>query len=255
MTRNFYVFDCETVPLSPSEIAEAIPDFDPAEIKVGNLGLQKAAEKIEAKRLEHHNRILERAALSPLTGRVAAIGIRGPARADGEIDERTDFNDNEETLIRSFFLALVSDLDGVWIGFNIANFDIPFLMRRAWRLGIEPPRGIFKGRYLSNWFIDLAQVWQAGEHRPEPISLNRLGQFLGLGVKMDNGANFASLLYQDQETAQAYLQRDLYLTWKIAERLGVFSSQESISNAEESRERTLDDGKSAGQTSEALVFW
>jgi hypothetical protein len=251
---NYRCFDIETVPLSPSEIAQAIPDFDPGEVKVGNLGAEKAAEKIEAKRLEHQNRILERAALSPLTGRVAAIGIRGPARADGEIDERTDFNDNEETLIRSFFLALVSDPDGVWIGFNCFNFDLPFLMRRAWKLGIIPPRGILKGRYPSNWFIDLAIIWQAGEYRPEPISLNRLGQFLGLGVKMDNGANFASLLYQNQETAKAYLQRDLYLTWKIAERLGVFLSQESISNAEESRERTLDDGKSSVQTSE-LVFW
>jgi hypothetical protein len=36
------------------------------------------------------------------------------------------------------------------VGFNINAFDLPFLFRRSWALGIAVPFGLRKGRYWSN---------------------------------------------------------------------------------------------------------
>jgi hypothetical protein len=217
MKRKIYCFDIETVPLPDEELRAAMPEE--SEIKLGNL---KDPAKIEAKREEHRNRFLEHAALSPLTGRIAAIGVLGPYRSDEETDCRLDFS-AEEKLIHAFFNYFTLDPNqrSLWIGFNITNFDLPFLLRRAWKLGITPPAGLLRGRYLSNWFIDLAEIWRGSEQRPEPISLDRLGRYLGVGGKEGTGAGFATLLYSDQGAAQRYLSGDLHLTWRIAERLGV----------------------------------
>jgi DNA polymerase elongation subunit (family B) len=214
---NYYVFDIETVPLPDEQIKAFMPDFDPAEIKTGNLGPDKAAAKVEAERVKHQNRILERAALSPLTGKVAAIGILGP---NAEAEELYLWSPEEE-LINWCFKRFCDDELGVWIGFNISQFDIPFLMRRAWALGITPPAGFTKGRYLSNWFIDLAEVWRGPSHEREHISLDKLGRFLGLGGKEKSGAAFAAMQYGDPDAAREYLRHDLGLTWAIAKRLGV----------------------------------
>jgi hypothetical protein len=241
MTPNFYVFDIETVPLPDDQLAEM--DLGEA-VKLGNL---KDPEKIEAKRREHENRCYERAALSPLTGRVAAVGILGPNKRD----LRVDFSE-EEKLIRSLFDYFCHDNAGWWIGFNIAQFDLPFVVRRAWALGIQPPRWLVNGRYLSSNFIDLAQVWRLCAYEKELISLDRLARFLGLGNKDGSGAGFAQLLYADKAAARAYLEKDLFLTWSIAERFGLFAANPDEGEPKVAQPQAEDEGATA---EDELVFW
>lgn len=213
------VFDIETVPLPEEQILALLPAFDPDEVKVGNRKPETAEKYIEEKRAEHKARVLERAALSAITGKVAALGIwDGDAGATGVI-----LIDEERRLIETFFTRFELGLGEMtrWVGFNIEHFDIPFLLRRAWALGIRPPAGLVKGRYLTSWFVDLMNVWRASTGERELISLGRLAQFLGQGNKDGTGAAFAALLYEDQAKAAEYLRNDLALTWRIAERLGV----------------------------------
>jgi hypothetical protein len=226
---DYYVFDIETVPLPDEELRQAIPAFNEEEVKVGNLKPENAAAKIEKARLEHANRILEKAALDPLTGRVAAVGILGPA-ATGTV--RTLFDPDEKKLINWFFSEYVRTGESRWIGFNIAGFDIPFLLRRAWKLGIKPPyHALLKGRYLSSFLIDLAEVWRCSTHERDFPSLSRLAEFLGVGSKLGSGAGFAHLLYSDEKAAREYLERDLYLTWAVAVRLGVIDQRPEAKKA------------------------
>lgn len=225
---DYFVFDIETVPLPDEELREAIPAFNEEDVKTGNLKPENAAAKIEKARLEHANRALEKAALDPLTGRVAAVGILGPA-ATGTV--RTLFDPDEKKLINWFFGEYVRITESYWIGFNIAGFDIPFLLRRAWKLGIRPPRGLLKGRYLSSFLIDLAEVWRCSTREKEFPSLDRIARFLGVGTKNGTGAGFAHLLYSDETAAREYLERDLYITWAVAVRLGVIHEAEAAKKA------------------------
>ena len=106
------------------------------------------------------------------------------------------------------------------IGFNIAHFDLPFLIRRSMKHGIKFAPVFRNYRYLSDQFIDLMLVWKCGVHE-DNISLDRLARFLGVGQKSGNGKDFARLWREDREKAVAYLTNDLELTRKCAEKLGV----------------------------------
>jgi hypothetical protein len=94
-------------------------------------------------------------------------------------------------------------------------------VRRAWCLGLPVPPMLYNGRYMPSCFIDLAAIWKGSAWEKEIPSLERLGRAFGLGGKAGHGAHFAATLYQSEETARAYLQRDLELTWDIAMRMGV----------------------------------
>jgi hypothetical protein len=85
-----------------------------------------------------------------------------------------------------------------------------------------------KGRYWNPILVDLMQVWNAGGR--EYVKLDVLARFFGIGGKPTGdgactGAVFASLWNSGNEesraAARAYLENDLEMTWKLAERLGV----------------------------------
>jgi RNase_H superfamily len=219
-----YCFDIETAPLGSEALELIAPPFDPNSVKVGNLGGQKAAEKIEKGRADHFTKFMRHAALSPVTGSIVAIGVIGPT----DEDLTSAIGCSEETLLR-FFFDMFTDSIGTaggahWIGFNIAAFDVPFIVRRAWHLKVAIPPELVSRRYLSRAFTDLMEVWKLTGGWNDLISLSDLAQFLGLPPKDSKGAQFVELLRYEPEKAAAYLQNDLRLTWGIADRLGAFKS-------------------------------
>ena len=215
---NHYIFDIETVPLPTDQLEVIMPVFDPESVKVGNYGPEKAAEKIEKARLEQFNRFMRDAALSALTGQVAMIGIRDES-ANTYIFSLPD----EKTIISEWLRIFDRERGAHWIGFNISNFDLPFLIRRAWFHRLAIPYGILKGRYLSSRFTDLLQLWTASEYSNRfEVSLAELSKFFGAGTKTEDGAKFAELLRYKPDAARAYLANDLEITWKIAEAMGAF---------------------------------
>jgi hypothetical protein len=207
-TPLHFVFDIETIPQPDADL-----ELDDAEIKLGRL---TDPAKIEAKRQEAKAKAVERAALSPLTGKIAAIGVLGPTKQDCII-----YFGPEEDLIHTFFDYFYRDTSVPWVGFNITEFDLPFIIRRAWHYGILPPPMFYSGRYLPGQFIDLAKIWKLYAWERELISLNRLGKFLGVGEKDGSGAAFAQMLYVSEELARDYLKRDLELIWDAADKMGV----------------------------------
>lgn len=215
MSTNYAVFDIETSPLPEAELEAMIPEFDPDEVKIGNRKPETAAPYIEQKRLEHRQRFIDRAALSPLTGSVCAIGALNSVNTNPLV-----FLGQEQSILGRFFEYFDKMQPWTaWVGFNIAEFDCPFLTRRAWKLGITPPT-FFRHRYLEDNVIDLMQVWRCGM-RNDDVSLDRLARFLGVGEKKVSGADFHKLLVTDPEAARAYLCHDLALTRDIAVKMGI----------------------------------
>jgi hypothetical protein len=106
------------------------------------------------------------------------------------------------------------------IGFNIFNFDLPFLIRRSWKHRVPVPFGLRRGRYWNDRFVDLRECWQLGDRQARG-SLDSIARHLGVGAKNGEGKAFAELWQTDRQQAEAYLRNDVELTAKVAHALGI----------------------------------
>lgn len=216
-----------------------IPAFNPEDVKVGNLGPDKAKEKIEKARAEHMTRFARSAALSAITGEILAIGIlREMDSIKPPVVEL--LVDREDRIIRNFFAIFEDSQKGAgtqWVGYYIRNFDLPFLVRRAWKHGVYVPDG-FRGKFLPPMFTDLYDIWRLMEYPPERIGLDTLARFFAIGAKDGDGAQFHELLRHDKTAAIEYLKNDLWLTWKLAASLGAFWTPEQAKAIQERRTGT-----------------
>lgn len=206
-------FDIETGPAPIEHLREMMPEFSAP----GNF---KDEAKIAANIEEQRARWIRDAALSPISGRIVAIGY---ANDDGK--PVINASPDEESLIVDFFAAArtASAESGHMVGFNIFDFDLPFIVRRAWMLRIQPPACIMPSpRYWPSYlFTDIRAVWQLGD-RQASGSLDAVGRALGVGRKNGNGARFAELMQgNEEERAQAmlYLANDIELTRAVYRRL------------------------------------
>lgn len=202
--------DIETGPQLTAVLEHLAPEFEaPANLK----DPAKIAAAVARKREDW----LADAALSPLTGKVLAVGFlftdkSAPVILEG--DEPDILSATFET-IRNCAMGARYHL----AGFNIHLFDLPFLTRRAWVHDLKPPP-LLAGRYFPAWIIDLREVWTFFD-RHGAGSLDAIGKALGFGGQHGTGAQFARL-YGHAETkaeAIAHLVRDLELTAQIAGRI------------------------------------
>lgn len=214
-----YIVDIETGP-DTERAKAAMPPFDPAEVKVGNLGPEKAAEKIAAAKASHETDWLDKAALRPETGTILAIGIQGDKTTILHVKE----SKSEANMLKTFWELFTKSqtVNSQWAGWNILQFDLPFLVLRSRILGVQVPNGLRTGRYWNNsMFIDLMDEWLCGRSKNEvKCSLGYVSKALGVGEKSGDGSDFAAAYHRNQEKALDYLRNDLKLTSGVAEILG-----------------------------------
>ena len=254
------VFDIETGPVASDELEDLFEfdptslkehdllgaEFDPASVKLGNLkDKQKIKDKIEAERQKFDRakagaetaieqareeawlKLVDRAALSPLTGQVLAIGVwwsSGSPEPALYLQGEDGFE--SETNLLTEWWDLVRDAirtDSRLIGFNSDAFDLPFLVRRSWKLGVVvPPEVLVAGRW-HRCFVDLMKLWACGVYG-ERVSMDRLAAYFGCTRKNGEAAEFARLFHgTDEERKQAveYLRNDLRMTLDVADRMNV----------------------------------
>lgn len=213
------IFDIETRPKPEEELAEICPPFDPESVKCGNLGPAKAKEKIEKAEANHLANFVAKAALYPHTGEVCAIGYK-----NGQ-GHKLDLDPEEELLLVRFWKRFeqIAASNGRIVGFNSHNFDLPFIIRRSFILGIPFPANAIEGRYFHRAFVDLCDVWFVGRRGPgDYISLDSLCRYLGVdAAKFGDGALFHKLLEDDPDEAERYLKNDLDCTEACARKLRV----------------------------------
>lgn len=221
--RRWYVFDIETGPLGENELLEVMPPFDPSKVKMGNIkDPEKREAKLEDAELAHFNNFREKAALSPLTGRVIVIGVYDIA------DNRMDLihsDSSEEELLKSWW-SLVTDVlysESMLVGVNIFGFDLPFLAQRSWALGVPIPPGVISYGSYNPWascFVDLRKAFQLGSQCES--SFDHIGRVLGTGGKCegDLGARFHKIWLTDREMAIGYLLNDVKQPVEWLKRLG-----------------------------------
>lgn len=212
------VFDIETGPLPAPKIEALYTPIADEEVKIGNIkDPLKIAAKIEEAKADHRAAFFDRAALSAVTGRVLAIGY-----ADAETDEapKADAAESEDLILRTFWAAYKANRGAQWVGFNVCRFDLPFIIRRSWALGIPVPTEIRAGRYWHAGIIDLRDIWQLGD-REAHGNLDTIAKLFGVGAKTGDGAHFAELLKKDREAALAYLRNDVAMTRAVYRRMNI----------------------------------
>lgn len=206
-------FDIETGPLPRAEVEKFIPKFEaPSNYKDAD----KIAEVVSKK----EESWFKKAALSCTTGKVLAIGFCSNK------DDVSILDGDEITILTSFWNAIT--YHGAFlqklVGFNSNEFDIPFLVRRSWKLGVKVPETLFRlyhGRvYLNENCIDLLDYWSFGTR--DSIKLSDLAVYLNVGEKTDSGENFAQTYVSDRDSALSYLKNDVLLTYRCSQKLQLF---------------------------------
>jgi len=207
-------FDIETGPLGQAELAERMPTFEAR----GNL---KDPVKIEADIADKRKRWEEGATLNAYTSRIWAIGYVKEGGVSIDHYGAEPNASNEAGMVEWFFQQLEGPQK--LCGFNILGFDVPFIVRRAYALGVHVPSSLGQQKYWRDKFLDLMDLWTLGTYRAEPnnrISLNNLAKHLGLKGKTDSGANFWRNMKEDQASALAYLKRDVELLVEVYDKMG-----------------------------------
>lgn len=174
----------------------------------------------------------EKAALDPTTGRVLAVGFQ--SADDPSKFAIEDGGGDEAKLIAAFWAKYLKcrshNQPGgprKLVGCNIFGFDLPFLVRRSWILGVEVPGTVRPDRYWDVIFVDIRERWLLGQRWGDcASSLAVMAQALGCGKKPDgvNGGDFGRLWLgtaEERQQAVAYLRNDLAMTAAVAKRLGV----------------------------------
>lgn len=215
--KDIVYFDIETAPLMTPVLERKLRDIKPPKN-------YKDADKIAAFVREENEAILERAALSPLTGQVAALTVLKHGEDKPFVKTLIQFS--EADLIRSFWDMCPSASVGSFrlCGFNIHDFDIPFLVQRSWALGIKVPMELvgdgFSRHYMPFWLVDLRKVWGLSSPKPEG-SLSDICLHLGFGPKIGNGKDFFPTLQTDPGKAIEYCVDEILKMRLVAQRLGI----------------------------------
>lgn len=228
------LFEWDPVTCEASRLIGGV--FDPATVKTGNMkDSAKIAEKIaaakdsfesavasaesdvEAARVAAWKSFVDRSPLDPMTGRVLAIGYgqKGKVKVDHS-------HDDEASLLTSFwemFRFATSNRCRRIIGFNSNEFDVPFVVVRSWKNGVDVPTHWKPGRYLNDIWTDLMTHFGAGKWGYR-VKLDKVCQFLGLSRKTGDGALFHKLYNgtaEERKQALDYAANDIKMTIELAE--------------------------------------
>ena len=159
---------------------------------------------------------VDKGALFSEYGKIVAIGMK-----DDE-SEVLLFGEEEEMLPK-FWKRVIEDWqsgNAKWVGFNSNSFDLPFLLRRSLIAGVAVPKEVipYTRYWSSNFWIDLLEIWRAGDYRTS-ISLDRICKAFGIEGKNGSGKYFWQLLENDPDGAEEYLANDIRITYQLAKKI------------------------------------
>ena len=96
----------------------------------------KDADKIAAYIAEKQAETLKTAALDPDYGKIIAIAMTGDLDLEPIVIDYHDYS--EKQLLEQFWLYY-EECRGYSCGYNIIGFDLPYIMRRSFDLGVKAP--------------------------------------------------------------------------------------------------------------------
>lgn len=128
--------------------------------------------------------------------------------------------DDEKVMLKNFW-EIAKSID-LFVGFNIIDFDMRFIIQRSIINGIKPSKELSFARYRNNPMYDLMHEWSKW-NQTNKINLDSLAKALGLpsskGGEIE-GKDVAKA-YEDGRIKEicAYCEKDVELTRKIYKRM------------------------------------
>lgn len=234
------VFDIETSP--KATVLDGFymdkPEFDVSKVKVGHLKKEDLIfAKIEQAKIDHEKvvedyllNVTKKCCLDPDYGHVLAIGIRymdSCFNTDHTITLAGGESDGEQTVLSGFWNAYerIRSVSGNMYGWNIINFDLPFLIKRSWHLGVQVPFDVVeKYRYFHPLFVDLMKSYTFGGFGKDAFcklekASTSFGHIQPEDMKVTGGTFWKEWNSKDEERkkkAEAYLFNDLTMVQVIA---------------------------------------
>ncbi len=203
-------FDIETA-ANPDALA-LMPDPKPP----ANL---KDPEKIKAAIAEKKAEQVAQAALDPDYGQIVAIAYQVGFCGEPQVVKIGSGNNltpnTYEIDIVAAFWENFAKVFGRCCGYNILNFDLPYLLRRSMAFGIKPSIVPTLAKYRIDPVFDLYQIlynWQPGK------GLKTVAKLYGIPVPAGDldGSQVAAM---DAETLKGYVLSDLQVTVKLFKKM------------------------------------
>ena len=174
-------------------------------------GNYKDEAKIAAYIAEKQQEQIERAALDADYGRIVAIGWKIKS---GPVMSMVYPQDSEADMLGVFWQTLYEQ-KGLCCGYNVLNFDLPYMLRRSMELGVAV---VFKpnlAKYRLLPTLDLMGVlynWQNFK------GLKFVAQRYGLDNPLPelDGSQVAGM---DADTLRAYVENDVYLVYQLYQKM------------------------------------
>jgi len=222
---DLFLFDIETCPTE--NWWEMIKPFDPLSIKLGNLkDRDKIREKLDTAKRDYERNAEDKCLLSPLTAEVLYITIQRP---NGETQILDSDEITEKEVIYRFWEYVKEDVFttipfGLIAGWNIKEFDLPFLIKRSWKHRLQVPEPLIKNGRFCYEMTDLMLHFACGSYEKRRCSLDKASRYLGVGSKPTgkmSGKDFHKF-YRSRDKSQRalakeYALNDLKLIMEIAE--------------------------------------
>jgi len=202
-----YIIDIETFP--NYDVINMLPE---PTVALGNI---KDVEKIKAKIEVAKNKQISQMALSPLTGKIACIGVY-----NGSLENV--FVGSEKEVLTDFYNIILKDNNEL-ITYNGNGFDIPFIFKRGIILGLEWATILAMKEYTNRYserHIDLMQEFCDYEKYEK---LDTLARFILGDKKNDFDVTKISELIKTKEGLSeiaTYCMQDCKITFNLAKRLG-----------------------------------
>ena len=222
--RHMLAWDIETRPVL--SLVRKNNKYDPlcetTGVKYGNTKDPVKRSEIAAKhQAAFWKKKEEKAALNPHTAEVCGIGYK---TADTII---IDIRPSEKDMINAFWETFKDIISGArprkeLVGWNIKGFDLPFLVKRSWILGISVPT-VRTGRYWDSLFTDIKEEYNFCEYGwQREMGLESVATILNLNMpRMHNikGKDFHKWVEKDLAKATQYLEDDCEEVYQIADRI------------------------------------
>jgi uncharacterized protein len=164
--------------------------------------------------LEKHSQLEEEEKLkliNPIDSKIVAIGLRV------NNENKIFMDENEETILKNFWAEWKrlkqENSNCRVVGFNISNFDLPFIVSRSFINNVEIVPFVMKS------ITDIREKINAYRYGKTRGKLSDFGNLMGLEVSDMDGSKVADLWKEKKlDALRTYLEKDLELTDELFKR-------------------------------------
>jgi 3'-5' exonuclease len=207
MEKNIVIIDIETIP------SETMPDI--LEIKAP--ANYKDPAKILAYQTENQLEVYKKQALDSMKGRIIIIGICYQDKIS--VYEMEGLEGQLMVDFESIMTNLRDEINETphFVGWNISNFDLPWLWRKAIQYNLPSLRRLIP-KDNRNLYTDLMKVW-AADYK-DYVSLSDCADFLGIEHGKDSGADVYDYWKAgDIDKIIEHCRQDILTTKQVYERI------------------------------------